>query len=387
MRPLARKFAEGHAWGHIAVSCGYIYVVSHPKMGKGERKIGGALHHPFEVTARWERMCGDGRPLRLHSMAFVNDVNATRASINRYLKRAGAFNADIDPKSADRVLKTHLTDAMRACLAENHAVMTSAFDPETGLFRRPSDQLTGPPEHIVTEIVRWVKPNKRTAPIWKEPFTVGLIWSTLELMSNQQHIPALFVPEMYRTLVSRLWGGRPSNSEMYALIALKNQEPAEYRLGQYAFTRLMRPAMTRDLHAASAFDHLRDFIAEPRRFIESTYVAYAKEYYSKLSIQTLDAFIIILRGGVLAMLLFLLDTVYLGGGEDALMRTVILSFGIGLTLFAANFFEHPDAAGFVGLVGVREWRRGRRKLDRFEHPLETIPAAKRDDATPATAAA
>ncbi len=353
--------------GRRGVACGYIYVVSLPGMARGERRIGGSGHHPFDVAARWERVSWTNATVKLHSMAFVCDVSRTRTALNDQLRRMKAATAASGTGTTERVLRDYIADAMRAAITEDHGRMAARFDSHTGLLLDPSERLSGPPERLVREAVRALQPYVRSGSgnLFREPYAVGLVWSLLELRAHQLHIPLIYVPEMYRSLSAQLWGVRPSNAEMRDVQSVISREAPEYRLGRFAFARFVRAPMSHSASMGRGYRYLADFVADPAAHIAHTYDLYAQTNYSRLSVRVLDMAALALRVALLVAGAVLLDTLWDGTSITAMIQTLIVTFLLGLALARFNLFGRPDTARILGLIGQRDWRDGRRALDRF----------------------
>ncbi len=353
-----------------AMACGYIYVVSHPDMGKTERKVGGSLYHPFDLTARWERAGPSERPLRLHSMAFVSDITRTRAYIADRLQEAKAAAAKAGAASLDRVQRDHVAEALRAAIAHDHDIMLSGFDRHTGLLLNPSERLSGPPARLVKELstALGALPHAQHRNLFREPYSIGLLWSLIELRVNQLHIPTLYVPEIYRALSASLWGARPSNTDMRDVLTIIRRRPAEYRLGRYEFSRFIRGPMSKDALAPEAIDRLRAFVQDPAHHMGTVFQHYAKTNYTTAGVRLLGLAGLLTRSTILALLLLLIEIVMLGTGPEAALRGLTTGFLIVSALFALNFFEKPDAPRMLGLISERDWRVGLRNLRRLARP-------------------
>lgn len=352
------------------MTCGYIYVVSHPDLEKGDRKIGGSVFHPFEVTARWERLGMTERPLRLHSMAFVSDVGTTRTALNTYLARLREASSRAGLDNSDLLPRRHLGDAMRVAIAEDQARMVAAFDTHTGLFLNPAERLSGPPLRLVQDIAARMAPEGRAkgANLFREPCTIGLLWSLIVLRANELHVPPIYIPEMYRALCTRLWGVRPSNAEMREVLTTMRRGSPEYRLGRYAFQKFVRGPMGWNPDTPEAYVFLTQFARTPERALARAYDSYARTHYRRPSVRLLNGINFLFRVAVLAALVFGLEALLVGGGPEAPIRTLIAAFASGLFLLAFNFFEPPDTARLLGMIGQRDWQSGRARIDRLFAP-------------------
>ncbi len=350
-----------------AQTCGFIYVISHPDMPRGARKIGFSTQHPFDLAARWERLAHTGpHTLRLHSLAFVHDIAETRTCVDAHIAKLGAQDPALksdDPRWG-RLPREAIAETMRHAVAQDHARMAHAFDRHTGLLRTPTARLSGPPARLVNEITAILKPHCRPGDgaLFRHPFMAAILWSVLDLRAHQLQIPTLYVSEIYRTLVSRLWHVRPSNTEMRDILASRRRRPADHRLGLYEFTRSVRPPLNRDPSAAASYAYLTDLVADPAGVIADAYDRYAQRHYATWTLKIMAAFHTVIKAGLLAALILIVDSVLLGGAPDNMLRGLIAVFVAGLALMAADFFAPMDTARMLGLIGRREWRQGRAKV-------------------------
>ncbi len=362
------------------MASGYLYVVSHPELGRGERKIGASCFHPVEICARWERAGWTQGPLRLHSFAFFADIDAARTLVQESLAEANARCARAGKASLERVMRKYLVRAMRQAVEQDRKQLRSLFMERSGLFADPAMRLSGPPARLVREIGGQLAPfgGQSNPDLYLTPYSVGLIWSLVEQRANELAIPGAFVPEMYRSIARQVWGKRPSNQDMGAIIGIIRAAPADFRMGRFDYTTFIRGPISRNALDPDALARLRDFLLDPAKHVAATFDTYAVRHYNHPRMGLTRTFICFNRAIVLAAALMGLEILSQGAGGDALIRTAFVGFVLGLALFHFGFFRRPDAAGFLGLIAERDWLRMRPNLGDEITPAFALPKTRRE---------
>ncbi len=352
---------------------GYLYVVSHRGLARGERKIAAARRSPAQIVARWNGLAVLPHPLKLHAVHFVFDLGAARARLETTLKEQSARGPFGDPARPASIRRRDVAPALRATVEADRSALAQRLGPETDLFSDPGTPLTGATGRLVAEIADQLAPFHKAsyAPLFLTPFGIGLLGSLIMARANHEAMPPVLLLELYRAVAAAVWGQRPSNREMIQIRTIMRDAPAAYRLGVDAFNRHIAGPLQDNPLSPVALERLRAYVGNPRRFTAEAADAYAADHYVTLGFRTVNAGLKFIRIALFFLAVAVLSVLALGPGGEGAFRTLIAVFLLGLAAFSMGWFRSPDPSRLMGLIPLDAWRSLRDDLDEF--PVALTP--------------